>query len=209
MVGLASSRPRRRGGLREVLKAGLRCEAARDADAKRIVVEQPSRGSVVASSPPVLPANARQAPPPGLRPHPDRPARQPVRHPATSCAALATSSGCGGTAKGAQQFVRGLGKIRRSRPTAGACRSNGYRSLRATFATRLQERVAYCNRHALGHVQAVIGGTRCGDERCWSISWLYQPLFSGASPANTTSGRWARTACGERRDQFASHQART
>ena len=30
----------------------------------------------------------------------------------------------------------------------------------------------------------------------WSISWLYQPLFSGASPANTTSGRWARTAAG-------------
>src|SRR5947207_3470565 len=30
----------------------------------------------------------------------------------------------------------------------------------------------------------------------WSISWLYQPLFSGASPANTTSGRCARTAAG-------------
>src|SRR5262245_26449279 len=30
----------------------------------------------------------------------------------------------------------------------------------------------------------------------WSISWLYQPLFRGASPANTTRGRWARTAAG-------------
>ena len=30
----------------------------------------------------------------------------------------------------------------------------------------------------------------------WSIAWLYHPLFSGASPANTTSGRRARTAAG-------------
>ncbi|MND01722.1 hypothetical protein D3C83_208280 [compost metagenome] len=30
----------------------------------------------------------------------------------------------------------------------------------------------------------------------WSIPWLYQPIRSGASPANTTSGRCARTAAG-------------
>ena len=76
-------------GLLQVLEAGLGREAARDPDA-RSSWNSPLAGSVVDSSPPVLPANARQAPRLGF--DRTRPASTTTRSAAaTSCAALATS----------------------------------------------------------------------------------------------------------------------
>ena len=64
-----------------------------------------------------------------------------------------------------QQFARGPGQIRRSVPGPVLQIERNTDHHGPTFAARLQECVAYRNRHALGHVQAVIGGTRRGDER--------------------------------------------
>ena len=64
-----------------------------------------------------------------------------------------------------QQFARGPRQIRRSVPGPALQIERNADHHRPAFAARLQERVAYRDRHALGHVQAVIGSARGRDER--------------------------------------------
>ena len=64
-----------------------------------------------------------------------------------------------------QQFARGLRQGRRSVPGPALQIERNADHHRPALAARLQECVAYRDRHALGHVQPVIGGTRRRDER--------------------------------------------
>jgi hypothetical protein len=64
-----------------------------------------------------------------------------------------------------QQLARGLWQTRRAVPRPALQIERNADHHGPAFAARLQECVAYRDRHALGHVQPVIGGTRRSDER--------------------------------------------
>ncbi len=141
-------------------------EAARDADAEGIVVEQASRRQ----------RRRQQA----ARLGGERAARGP-------CAGFDRAEarqhdhafGAGKQLRGArhivgmrrnrrgarQQLVRGRGQIRRPVPGPVLQIERNADHHRPALAARLQEGVADRDRHALGHVQAMIGGARRGDER--------------------------------------------
>ena len=154
-------------GLLQVLEADLGREAARDADAVWIVVEQPSRGKRRRQQSTGLRGQALgRRRPRRLRPHPGRRARQPARRRQAASRRSPRRRDAAASAKGAAATrARACGRSVRPVPGPVLQVERNADHHRPAFAARLQERVAYRHRHAFGHVQAVIGGARRVDDR--------------------------------------------
>ena len=197
VVSRANSRRRRRGQPgRGYSSPTSGVKLPENADAKRIIVEQPPRGkrrrqqstglgrqrpageaAPASTAPrPASTTTVRRGRPVARAGHVVEMRRNRRRAAATICT---------------REWASPTGRPGPGLQIDGMPITTGRRSRRAC-----RKRVAYCNRHALGPVQAVIAAPVAAMSGAWSISWLYQPLLSGASPANTTSGRWARTAAG-------------
>ena len=101
-----------------------------------------------------------------------------------------------------QQLARGRGQIRRSVPGPVLQIERNADHHRPAFAARLQECVAYRDRHALGHVQAVIGGARRGDERRLVDLLVVPAAFQRRFPGEHHQRQMGAHGRRQRRDQL-------
>ena len=190
-------------GLRQILEPDLGREAARDADAVQVVVEESSCRQ----------RRGQQS----TRLGGQRPARGP-RLGFDRAQAGKHDHAFGGRnqlrglrhvirmrwhrREARQQFLRGRRQLLRSGPGPFLQIERNADHHRASFAARLQERIANRDRHALGQVQGMVVRARCLDDRR-----LIDPLVVPAALERRLSGKHHQRQMGthgrrERRDQL-------